>query len=972
MKVRGFSTGFRFPYKTKAQYINGMKKLSLILLLLLTVVLLLPARGAGDKAAEDGKWTEELILDQPIPDDPQVRYGVLENGLTYYVRSNSRPSGTAELRLIVKAGSLLEDEDQKGLAHFLEHMLFNGTRRFPENELIDVLESFGMEFGPDINAYTSFSETVYKLNVRSDNEEQFLTGLDVLEEWAFHARLDEDEFEKERGVIQEEWRVGRGADARMLDKMYPVLFQGSRYAKRLPIGDMEVVKNAPVEALRRFYRDWYRPNLMAVVAVGDFDSDETVKLIRERFSGYSNPVNVRPRPEFLIPDHENTLAVKVQDKEAVHSSVQLYVKHKPFRAEYRSDVREELSEQLFYIMLNRRLTEISRRENPPFLYGYSFTSPFSRTCSLAGLAASVPENAVQEGLEALVAEAERVQRYGFLKVELDRAKTDVMSYFENYWKQRGDLESRDLIPAYVDAFINGDAFPSIDWQWETMQQVLPGITLEDVNSSAGILLSDLNRVIVVNGPESETLNVLDEEKLPALIEALEKRSLKKWEDKTPQGPLVSEEPQPGKIVSREVIPGTDIQDWTLSNGARVLLKKTDFRRDEILFQSVSPGGLSLVDDADYISGWLAVQAAEESGLGTFSADALEKVLTGKNVSLSAYIQETYEGLSGSATPEHLETLFQLIYLRQGAPREDSEAWSVLMNRMTEALRNRDASPSTRYEDLVWQTVYDNHLRSLPVTLERLEEADSERAAEIFTERFSSAGNFTYVFVGDFDFQEMEHLVSVWLGALPAGNPDETWADREMRNRTDSRRVSLKAGLEPLSLVSQIWLGEWDGSFIERYRIQSLASALQMRLTKTIREEYGGTYTVGVYPHLTLQPHADYRFIIRYSCSPERVGELSAKVKEIVDEWRQSEPEKKYAADVAESQKKALKEKLERNNWWLGQIVFAAVSETPVDQLLNRTALYNTLSPKVLSNTARKYLDDSRYIEAVLYPDKVGE
>ena len=435
-----------------------------------------------------------------IVNDPEVRYGLLANGLTYYVRANATPAGMAELRLAVRAGSALEDDDQLGLAHFLEHMLFNGTKKYPGNEIVEVLESFGMGFGPDINAYTTFERTVYRLSVSTQESSQFLTGLDVLEEWAFNATLEEQQFDKERGVVHEEWRAGRGAQARIQDQTHSLLFKGSRYAERLPIGDMDVVLNAPVEALRRFYNDWYRPDLMAVIAVGDFDPDEAVGLITERFGDYRGPENPRSRPEYPIPRHDETLMKVIHDPEATMASVHLYRKYDTRQTRRRRELSQDLAEHLFFVMLNQRLGEVSRSEEPPFLQGYGFSSSYNRDTSLAGLAAAVAEEEALAGLAALLAEAERVRRFGFLPSELERAKSDFMSFFETYWKQRNDMDSSDFVNSYLDAFFNGDFFPSVDWQWEAVQVLLPGITLEEVGEVADRLLGDSDRVVLITGP----------------------------------------------------------------------------------------------------------------------------------------------------------------------------------------------------------------------------------------------------------------------------------------------------------------------------------------------------------------------------------------------------------------------------------------------------------------------------------------
>lgn len=911
--------------------------------------------------------SEDLIIN-----DPEVRSGVLSNGLTYYVRANDQPAGTAELRLAIAAGSLQEDEDQLGLAHFLEHMLFNGTEKYPENQLIDVLESFGMDFGPDINAYTTFDRTVYRLTVKSDDRAQFLTGLEILEQWAFKATLDEEQYEKERGVIQEEWRVGRGAQARLQDEIYPVLFQGSRYARRRPIGDMDIIRNAPLEVLTRFYEDWYRPDLMAVIAVGDFDPDETVELIRERFGGHLNPKNPPPRVDYPIPPHEETLVKVAHDPEATRTSVQLYVKYDPPETRFRPELRRDLAEQLFFVMLNQRLGEISRREEAPFLYGYGFTNDYTKDTSLAGLAAAVGEEGVLSGLDALVTEAERVQRHGFLESELERAKRDVMSFFENYWKQRNDMDSADFLQSFIDAYFMDDFYPSVDWQWEAVQDLLPGISLEEVADVADVLLSDENRVVIVSGPSVPAITGLSDRNILEVLHQVEGRTLDPWEESALNGPLVAEPPVPGRIVRRSLVPGTDIDQWELSNGARVLVKKTDFRSDEILFRAISPGGSSRVDDENYISSQFASDAVDQGGLGDFSADNLRKALAGKNVDLNSFIQDTYEGFSGSTTPADLETLLQLLYLHQSDPRRDAVAWNALMNRTAESLRNRESSPMTLYGDLLWETLYDGHIRSRPLTIDRLDEADLDAALEVFSQRFTGGGDFTYVFVGDIDTEELAPLIERWIGGLPAGNRNEGWLDRGMRNVQGIREVTLEAGAEPVSVVTQVWTGEWDGSFVERYRIQSLASALEMRLTRAIREESGGTYSVSVFPHLSLRPHKDYRFFVQFSCDPERVDELSRMVKDVVETWRSAPPDEKFAADVTASQKRSLDENLERNSWWIGQIVFAVASEANPEELMDRYALYDSLTSEVLSTAANRYLNDDSYVEAVLYPGEKTE
>jgi len=917
-----------------------------------------------------GLWARAQFegVDDFIAADPEVRHGILSNGMQYFVRANSRPSGMAELRLVLKVGSILEDDDQLGLAHFVEHMLFNGTERFPANELVNVLESFGMKYGPEINAYTTFDSTVYKLKVSTRDDEEFQLALSVLEEWAFNAALTEEEFEKERAVIIEEWRVGRNAEARMLDEIYPTLFRGSRYAERQPIGSTEIIQNAPVEALRRFYRDWYRPNLMAIIAVGDFDADETARMIRERFSRHEGPERPRPRVQYEIPGHDETLVKVVHDDEAARSSVQILVKHDRKVSRYKKDLRHEVVEKLFYSMFNQRLAKIAREENTPFLSAYGFRTSYAKQTSISGLTVATREDGILPGMEALLTEAERIRTFGFLDSELERARRGLLNQYEELWKQRDDLEPSVLIEPLMTAFLLGEKYPSIDWLWQVLNEILPTITSEEVAEYSKIPLSDKNRVVVVRGPSVPEIIQLGDKAVLEVFDRVRDLKLKPWMEEAVSDVLVSTLPEPGRILSRSAIEEVGVHIWELSNGARVILKPTSYKAQQILFQAYSSGGLSQVEDEDYISAQYAVDVVNEGGLGDFSAVGLSQVLAGKNVSIEPYIYENYEGFTGSAGYDDFETLLELLYLHFTALRRDESAWEAFKTRTIEKIKHRESSPVIYYNNFLWETIFNGHPRSKPVTVESFDRADTDRALEIFAERFGGAADFVFVIVGDFDPPAIEEPVERWLGGLDAGSAGEGWVDRGMRSAPGVRDVSLEAGSEPLSMVTHVWSGQWNGDFAERYRIQSLAAALEMIFTQVIREDAGGTYSIGIYPRLTMVPVKSYQFIIQYSCAPNRVEELSERVQSVVSQWRDDGVEKKYAADVSASQRRNYAENLEKNDWWLNQIVFAVATGIDYRELLNRQALYDLLSAEILRQTACKYLNDDNYIRVVLYPD----
>ncbi|MCG8453635.1 MAG: insulinase family protein [Spirochaetales bacterium] len=935
------------------------KQISRVFAILYLATLLVPMALSARAQSED-----------LIPEDPAVITGTLDNGLQYYVRSNPKPEGRAELRLAVRAGSIQEDEDQRGLAHFVEHMLFNGTEQFPKNQLIDVLESMGMDFGPDINAYTSFDETVYKLFVRTDDQEQFRQGMDVLHQWASGALLTEEEFEKERGVIYEEYRRGRGAQARMFDASFPILFQGSRYSKRLPIGLPEIILEAPVDALRRYYTQWYRPDLMGIIAVGDFDAQEVENLIKTTFSSMSSKAIEPQEPkEWPVPSHEETLVSIVDDPEAVNTTVEVYNKFTPKKVRFRPDMKEGLTENLMQRMLNQRLDEVVRNPQPPFLYGYAFTSSWAKTTSLNGLVAATPDGEVLQGLEGLLVEIERVQRYGFHESELQRAKANLASSFETFWKDREKMESSVFIQPILDSFLDGAPNPSIDWQWTAIQEYLPQIGMTEINALIKERLSQENRVILISGPEGTGLQSITKEEVLQRVSSISEKEIEPWEDESLDAPLVQNIPQPGLLEQSTTLEETDILHWTLSNGAEVYLKPTDFQDDEILFKAWSPGGTSKVEDEDWISALLSTQAVNQSGLGEFSADALRKALAGQNVGISPYISSRSEGFSGRSVPEDLETLLQIHYLYMTAPRKDSEAWSSYTTRLREFLSNRDSNPQTLYNDLFVQTLYNNHYRSRPLTTERVDEASLSQALSIFQDRFNGADDFTYFFVGSFDPDEIRPLVEQWIGGLPAGRQQEEPIDRMIRYTPGVHEKVLEAGIEPLGVVNQTWTGEWSGTWEDRYAIQSLAAALEMRLLRSIREESSGTYSISARPALDLYPQPQYRISVQFTCDPERVDELIESVKKDVEYFQSQIPDSKYSEDVAESQKREFEENLKRNNWWMNQMEFAIETGTSFKTLMNRKELYDSLTPNLLMDSATKFFNKEHYIQVILMPEK---
>jgi len=739
----------RFPFPTRGVRPTGV--LSLASLFLAGWFCLCPELLSAQTGGEqDIPPAASIPLEARLPAAPQVRLGTLENGLRYYIRENGRPENRAELRLVVNTGSIMEDEDQLGLAHFIEHMAFNGTTHFEKQELVNFLESIGMTFGPDLNAMTSFDETIYMLTVPTDSTAIFERSFLVLEDWARGISFDPEEIDKERGVIVEEWRSGRGAGMRMFDRQLPILFQGSLYAERLPIGDMDIVRSFDRETIVRFYRDWYRPDLMAVVAVGDFEADRVEQLIREHFAALEAPADPRARTLAEVPDHDETLFAIATDPEATGTSVSIYWKQ-PLRPSGTAGAyRQSLVESMYNAMLNRRLGELTQQADPPFISASTSQGLFIRSKEVYSLGATVEDNSLIRGLEATLTEAERVARHGFVATELDRQKRVLLRGIEQARRERDKQYSSSYAGEYVSAFLYDEAIPGIEYEYELFQRFVPGIALEEVNALARAWITDRSRVIMISAPEKEGVTVPTEAELLDVFTRVAAAEIAPYEETVDDLPLLAEDPIPGQIVDERYIEEIAVTEWDLSNGVRVVFKPTDFDEDLIAFTAFSPGGSSLASDGEYYSASLAAQLIQSFGLGAFNAVDLGKKLAGKVASVVPTISSLEEGLTGACSPEDLETLCELVYLYFTEPRRDEAVFTSMITRLKAIIPNLMASPEMAFSDTLNVTLTQYHPRRRPVTLELIDTIDLDTCYRFFRDRFADAGDFTFVFVGNID------------------------------------------------------------------------------------------------------------------------------------------------------------------------------------------------------------------------------
>lgn len=912
-----------------------------------------------------------------VPLDPAVKQGRLKNGLRYFIRENERPANRAELRLVVNAGSLQEDEDQLGLAHFVEHMAFNGTKNFEKQELVDYLEGIGMRFGPDLNAYTSFDETVYMLQLPTDEEDILAKGFDILEDWAHNISFDDEEIDKERGVVIEEWRSRQGAGSRIQDQQLPVTFFGSMYAERLPIGTVEILSNAPYQRLRDFYRDWYRPDLMAVVAVGDFDEAKIEATIKKHFSRIKPVAKPRARTNTEIPDHAETLVSIVSDPEATSSRVAVGWKRPPYGETMTLDaLRQDVVDELYHNMMIGRLQELAQTADPPYQFAFAFDASLGRTKSIYRLVTSVNDGGVTRGLETMLVEAKRVRDHGFTSSELARGKENFLRGVERAYEERDKQESRSLVGGYVSFFLEGDPSPSVEFLRDFYVDAVPGVTIEEINARAEQWMTggedqpiEANRVILVSGPDTEAADLPSEAQLLAVFDEIDDVATTPWVDRTSDDPLVAVQPEPGKITSEETIPEVDATKWTLSNGIEVYLKTTDFKNDQILMAASSPGGHSLVSDEEFFNASQAGGLVMQMGLGSLGPIELGKKLTGKAVRIDANIGERQESVGGSASPKDLETLFQLNYLAFTAPRYDEVAFQSLKSRISGILENQKASPRYWFNKRQREEFFGDHPRRQGFEAEDVERMDAHEALRIYKERFADASDFKYFFVGNFELDEMRPLVERWLAGLPNLDREETWKDVNAYPATGARKFVVQKGLEPRAQVQLSYFGDTEWSIARSNVASAVGQALRIRLREVLREDLGGVYGVGVGTGISRLPRGRYSANIGFGTDPERVDELLAATQAAIDVFKSDGPSQEAIDKVKESWRRSRETQLEQNGFWLGVMQNYVEDERPWSDFDKFEQRLEAVTVESVRDFTRILFDDANVVEGRLVPEE---
>ncbi|MEJ7596734.1 MAG: insulinase family protein [Kofleriaceae bacterium] len=904
--------------------------------------------------------------DAPLPLWPQVKRGTLPNGLTYYVLKHGKPEKRAFMWLAVNAGAVQEDDDQRGLAHFLEHMAFNGTKRFPKAALIEYLENIGMRFGADLNAYTSFDQTVYQLEVPTDKPEFLDKGFEILRDWSADLTIDPAEVEKERGVVLEEWRLRRGAGQRLFEKQIAVLYEGTRYPTRLPIGEPEILRKAPRDTLARFYKDWYRPDLMAVIVVGDFDDPAAIeKQITSKFGDLTNPKTPRVRPGGGVPKATGTRILIETDKEQPGQSVAVYntLPHRPELSA--KDFRRSTVEQLYRVVITERLGIVGRRPDAPFSSAFAGPTGLVRDIDAFTRSAQVRAGKVEDALASLFLEVLRIEKHGILQSELDRARTNLARRVEQSAVEAKTTHARGYLDELTRAFFEHEYVIGREAERDLTLRVLPTVSLAELNLIARSFGGADNRVVVIVGPEGKPLPTKD--RVLAIMDEVGKRDVLPWADKAAATTLLAKPPVPGKVVSETRNDAVGVLEWKLSNGARVIVKPTDFEADTVIVDGQSPGGLATASAALYRHARFADDLARVGGAGEHDVEGLGKVLAGKDVSVSTSISETVESINGRASVRDLETMFQLLYLRISQPRKDLDAIAVWRGNLAEQYENRERDPEFQFSKKSSETLWRGHVRRKPPTPAEIGKVDADKALAFYKTRFGDASDFTFVIVGNVDPTALKPLVESYLASLPAKGRSEHERDVGARRIAGAVTRTWGFGQEQKARVSMTFHGDEAWTRDKERDAYVLGRVLSILLRENLRENLGGVYGVSAGGAVSRRPRQERTFSISFGCDPARIDELVKATEAEVAALVKSGVKPEILDRVNQTFLRERETQLRNNTFWANWLQTAARYGDDPALVLDPAPTTARMTSDLVKATAKRFLDGRRVYRAVLVP-----
>ncbi|WP_291530728.1 M16 family metallopeptidase [Bacteroides sp. UBA939] len=910
----------------------------------------------------------------PIPVDPNVRIGKLDNGLTYYIRKNSLPADRADFYIAQKVGSIQEEENQLGLAHFLEHMSFNGTTHFPGDGLKQYLERIGVKFGENLNAYTSVDETVYNIsNVPVKTAGAIDSCLLILHDWSNDLTLDVKEIDKERGVINEEWRTRMSAMQRFQEKLLPFMFAGTKYATCFPIGTMEVIMNFKPQTLRDYYEKWYRPDLQGIVVVGDIDVDAIEAKIKEVFSDIPAQPNAAKREYYPVNDNKEPIVMIARDKEQSNIQAIIFNKHEATPDDQKGNVMylvHNYATSLIGNMLNARLNELIQVANPPYIYAGAYDGDFfvAKTKQAFTGVAVCKEDAVENGLATLLREMERARKFGFTETEYNRARAEYLRNLESAYNERDKRKNNAYVNQYVRNFLDNEPIPGIENEYAIINQIAPAIPVQVLNQIMPTLVTDSNQVVAIFGPEKEGLKLPTEDAIKKILQDVKAEELTPYVDKVSDEPLMKEAPEGGKIVSEQTDDVFGTTRLTLSNGVKVIIKKTDFKADQILMKGVSLGGSSIFPDSEIIN-INGLGAVSVGGLGNFSATDLEKVLAGKKASVSYGIGDKTETVNGNCSPKDFETMMQLTYLTFTAPRRDDEAFASYVNRNKAALQNQAMNPNVAFSDSITYALDMGHPRSIRLKADMMDQMNYDKLLSMYNDRYKDASDFTFIFVGNVDVEEMKPLIAAYLGALPAINRKETFKDNKQEIRKGVYKNEFIREQETAKASNFVAItGDCKYNLKNNILLSMTTQILNLIYTEKVREDEGGTYGVYVGGNLSKYPKERGGVQIVFETSPSKREKLMKIIFGEMDNLANAGPTEENLNKVKEFMLKKHAEDLKENSYWLGSI--DEYLYTGMNRVNDYTQTINGITAKDVQKFANDLFKQKNEVEvSMISPEK---
>ncbi len=914
----------------------------------------------------------DLNLNDPIKADPNVTIGKLDNGMTYYIRRNTYPKDRVEFRLAVNAGSNQENDDQQGLAHFTEHMAFNGIEGFPSNSVVDHLRSKCVVFGADLNAYTSFDETVYMIPMPLDDPANIDLGLKILRGWAAGLLYDNKEIDEERGVIIEEYRLGLGADDRMRKEYWPILMKDSRYAERMPIGKLDILQTFDYQVIKDFYKDWYRPDLQAVIVVGDIDVKEVEAKIKNMFGNIPAKQNPRKKETYGIGSNADPLVAVCTDKEATGNEVMLIRKHPNFAMKTIGDFRQQLCIDLYNTMYDARFSEMTQDPKCPFLYASAGYGDFIGNTDAYAAQAAAKENRIPDALRVLLQEDYRVLKYGFLQTELDRAKEDLLERYDKAAKEAEKTESARFASQYINNFLREDPIPGAKRENNYAKKLIEGITLEEINALAKNWITPENMVAIITAPDKEGVSVPSKEEILKIMNDKSLGIVEPYVDTYKDQEILEKETlTPGKITSVEKIDAVGAEKWTLSNGITVYLKKTDYKNDEILFSASSKGGKTLYPVKDLASADFAAEIIDRGGIAGLDYNSLMKKMKGKNVGVSPNIDLLTEGFSGSSSPKDLEFFFQYLNAFFTNPRIDPNAYDLVMQETQEQIKMLTTQPMYKYlGQLIDAAMSHDPYRKTALTMddEYLSQVNFDRAVQIYKERFANPADFTFFFVGNYDEKQMKEYVELYLGSMKTGSKKENYNLSVLKPLPDKATTqTIYAGSEQQGYMGMYITNPIEWNYKNSIIADMIGEALDIQFVRIVREKMGDVYSPMVQMGASKLPNPELTLLILLGCDPVKTDKLADASLKILNDFKKKGPDNKSLELVKKQMTSTRDKNIQTNRFWLSYISNKVVQDEPLTNPSEYNAMVNSITKKEMVEFMKKYFKPEIYTRADMHP-----